>query len=63
MPWKPVRGASSRPGRGATASDAFAEFLERLAQIDLVALRGQVQQAIQILRSSAGAESPIGQRL
>ncbi len=64
MPWKPVRGASSRPG---PCSSSFCcrlgELLERLAQIDLVALRGQLQQAGKILRSGSRAEGAIGQRL
>ena len=39
------------------------EILERLAQIDFVFLRSQLQQAIEILRSTAWTERAIGQRL
>ena len=42
---------------------ALTELFKRLAQVDLVPLRGQLQQAGKILRSSAWAESAIGQRL
>ncbi len=42
---------------------ALTELFERLAQVDLVALRGQLQQPVKILRSSAWAEGAIGQRL
>src|ERR1700733_8834987 len=39
------------------------EILEGLSQIDLVALRSQLQQTVEILRPTARAESAVGQRL
>ncbi len=41
----------------------LSEILEGLSQIDLVAFRSQLQQPVEILRSTARAERAVSQRL